>query len=137
MVGYCETQKSNLCRSEMKQMRDMLSYQTGLITGLQNTVSNLNTTVTTLYEDTYITLRTPLSKLSNAAESRKRSREFASRQSNVPNSHRRRRLRRRSCHRTPDLAHDYSLQRHTKFTYCSSHSNIQAYKRRRIEQDGS
>ena len=35
----------------MKQMRDMLSYQTGLITGLQNTVSNLNTTVTTLYED--------------------------------------------------------------------------------------
>ena len=77
MVGYCETQKSNLCRSEMKQMRDMLSYQTGLITGLQNTVSNLNTTVTTLYEDTYITLRTPLSKLSNAAESRKRSREFA------------------------------------------------------------
>ena len=35
----------------MKQMRDMLSYQTGLITGLQNTVTNLNTTVTTLYED--------------------------------------------------------------------------------------
>ena len=62
----------------MKQMRDMLSYQTGLITGLQNTVSNLNTTVTTLYEDIIqILLRTPLSKLSNAVESnRERSREF-------------------------------------------------------------
>ena len=60
----------------MKQMRDTLSYQTGLITGLQNTVTNLNTTVATLYEDMHILLRTP--KLSNAVElNRKRSREFA------------------------------------------------------------
>jgi hypothetical protein len=37
-------------RSEMNQMREMLSYQTGLITGLVNTVSTLQTSVTTLYE---------------------------------------------------------------------------------------
>ena len=37
-------------RSEMQQLREMVSYQTGLITGLHATCSSLVTTITTLYE---------------------------------------------------------------------------------------
>lgn len=46
-------QDSRVFRSEMQQLREMVSYQTGLITGLHTTCSSLVTTVTTLYETNF------------------------------------------------------------------------------------